>query len=81
MIPEVTPSNPAQSSPSMPSVGAQVPALPVQRICKNCEWWDGGGEIPAKTATLGDCLNRLAPQFTTEPDFTCPQFLEATNAE
>lgn len=42
--------------------------------CRNCEYWDGGGEIAARTATIGDCLNRLAPRFTTEPTFSCPQF-------
>ena len=45
-----------------------------KRICRTCEYWDGGGEIPAKTATIGDCLNSLSPRFQTEPDFTCPQW-------
>lgn len=51
------------------------------RICRNCEYWDGGGEIPAKTAVIGDCLNRASPRFTTEPTFTCDQFYPSTTNE
>lgn len=46
----------------------------MQRICRNCEYWDGGGEVAARSAAIGDCLNRMAPRFQTEPSFTCPQF-------
>ncbi len=53
----------------------------MSRCCRNCEYWDGGGEIPAKTATLGDCLNPLSPRFTTEPTFNCPQFHDATHQD
>ncbi len=50
--------------------------MDAEKICRNCEYWDGGGEKAAKTARLGDCLNRRSPRFTTEPTFTCNQFYD-----
>lgn len=50
-------------------------------MCRNCEYWDGGGEIAAKAATLGDCLNTHAPRFQTEPTFSCAQFYRAVASD
>lgn len=50
-------------------------------VCRHCEYWDGGGEIPAKVAAIGDCLNPNSPRFVTPHDFTCNQFLVSTTAD
>jgi hypothetical protein len=46
-----------------------------RRICRNCEYWDAGGELAAKTALVGDCLNRNSDRFNPEWDHTCPAFV------
>jgi hypothetical protein len=45
-----------------------------EKICGNCEYWDGGGEVAAKTAIIGDCHNPQSPYFTPHRSFTCPYF-------
>jgi len=57
--------------------------IEAEKICRNCEFWDGGGEKAAKVAETGDCLNSRSPRFTTTHDFTCDAFLASstTNQE
>ena len=52
--------------------------LAPERICRNCEYWDAGGEIAAKVVSNGDCLNSYSPRFQTDWEFTCPQFYPGT---
>lgn len=45
-------------------------------ICRNCEYFDGGGITPAGQPKndSGDCLNRASPRFTTTAEQTCEKF-------
>src|SRR5208282_3520913 len=56
-------------------------ALKISPICRNCEYWDSGGEQLAKKALIGDCLNPNSPRFTPEWDFSCDQFLADTSIQ
>lgn len=51
------------------------------RCCKNCEYWDGGGERAVALAvigTAGDCLNWMSDRFTTEAEYSCRAFFPST---
>ena len=52
-----------------------------KRCCRNCEFWDGGGEVLARTALSGDCHNSRSDRFTPEWDHVCQQFYPATGGE
>jgi len=49
-----------------------------ERCCRKCEYWDGGGEVAARTALIGDCLNSHSDRFTPEWDHVCPAFYPNT---
>lgn len=45
-------------------------------LCRNCEYFDGGGIGPdgQPREFHGDCHNRQSPRFTTTAIDTCPVF-------
>ena len=53
----------------------------MQRICRNCEYWDAGGDRLRKDALGGDCLNPNSDSFTPEADHSCPAFVPDSTAE
>ena len=54
--------------------------IPVQALCMNCEYFDGGGMALVAAAREsydvlhGDCLNRKGPNFETKSTDTCSFF-------
>ena len=53
----------------------------MERICRNCEYFDAGGLALLAKAESGDCLNPNSPRFTPEATFTCPSFFPNTSLE
>jgi hypothetical protein len=54
-----------------------------ERLCGDCEYFDGGGMIATPAGDRprnqhGDCHNRLSPRFETMATDTCPQFYPDT---
>lgn len=47
-----------------------------EALCRNCEYFDGGGLGPHHELTnhRGDCCNKASPRFTTLADDTCNKF-------
>lgn len=50
----------------------------MEKCCRTCEYWDGGGEVAAKTALTGDCHNPNSDRFTPEWDHVCKAYLANT---
>lgn len=53
----------------------------VPKLCRNCEYFDGGGLGPDNQPINydGDCLNSQAPRFQTAADDTCHRFWPDTS--
>jgi hypothetical protein len=51
-------------------------AIEPAAICRNCEYYDGGGLRPdgSPLSELGDCLNRQSDKFNTTGSSTCAKF-------
>lgn len=73
----------AQGTISTQARGSSIPRGAIgrqQRVCVNCEYFDGGGQRKVEQArktgnTLGgDCLNPGSSRFETKSDQTCPVF-------
>lgn len=44
---------------------------PTKPCCRNCEYFDVGGESNQPMASSGDCLNPNSDRFTPEWDHLC----------
>lgn len=45
-----------------------------ERRCRDCEFWDCGGEKYIETAEIGDCGNPHSNRFTSPPNHVCPEY-------